>query len=68
MEIADRRAEEGAADQAEHRIAEIFVEHRHGAGRDAAFEAIAHHQLGAVAQRGEEGHQGAEIIAVVGVA
>ena len=34
----------------QHRIAQIAVQARHGAGRDPALEAVAHDQVGAVAQ------------------
>src|SRR5581483_10648280 len=49
VEVADGRVEEPAADEAEHRVAEISVQRRHGAGADAAAEAIAHDEIGAVA-------------------
>ena len=61
-------AEEQPAEKAQHRIAEIAVQRRHGAGLDAAREAIAHDQFGAVAQPRHEGVERGEIIAVVGVA
>jgi hypothetical protein len=41
---------------------------RHGAGRDAALEAIAHHQLVAGTQRGNERIEAGEVVAVVGIA
>ena len=59
---------EQPADAAEHRIAEITVQERHGAGRDAALEAVAHDQIAAVAQFRHEGLQAGKIVAVVGVA
>jgi len=68
MEIAGADAEEQAAEIAEHRVAEITVQHRHGAGLDAAPETVAHHQLRPVAQARHEGVERAEIVAVVGVA
>ena len=60
--------EEEPAEEAQHRIAEIAVERRHGAGRDAAREAVAHHELVAGAQRCDEGIEIGEVVAVVGVA
>ena len=68
MEIADAGAEEHPPDQAEHGIAEIAVQERHGAGRDAAGKAVAHHEVGAFAQLGEKQLEAGEIVAVVGVA
>ena len=44
------------------------MERRHGAGGDAAGEAVAHDELVAGAQRGDEGVEIGEIVAVVGVA
>ena len=61
-------AEEQPAEEAQHRVAEIAVQRRHGAGLDAAGEAIAHHQLGAVAQPRHERVERGEIVGVVGVA
>ena len=51
VKIADAGAEEQAPDEAEHRIAQITMQQGHGARRDAALEAIAHHQIGAGPQR-----------------
>ena len=45
MEIAEIDPEEQPAEIAQHRIAEIAVQRRHGAGLDAAPEAIAHDQF-----------------------
>src|SRR5262249_30815162 len=50
------------------RIAEEAVERRHGAGSDAAPEAVAHHERVALAQAREEGAEVGEVVAVVGVA
>ncbi len=52
--VADGRAEEEVEDAAEHRVADIFVVPGHGAGLDAAFEAIAHHQVVTAAQTQDE--------------
>ena len=49
-------------------IAEIAVQGRHRAGRDAALEAVAHDEVGAGAQLVDERHRGGEVVAVVGVA
>ena len=68
VEVADRDSEEQPADAAQHRIAQVAMQRRHGAGRDAALETIAHHQLVAAPKRLDEGVERAEIVAVVGVA
>ena len=68
MEVADAGTEEQAADQAEHGIAEVAVQKRHGAGRDAAGEAVAHDEVAAVPQLRHERVEAGEIVAVVGVA
>ena len=52
MEVVDRDAEEQPAQVGQHRVAEVAVQRRHRARLDAAGEAVAHHQVGAVAQRG----------------
>src|SRR6516164_11401085 len=41
VEVADLAAEEQAADEGEHRIAEVTVQGRHCAGGDTALEAVA---------------------------
>ena len=68
VEVADLAAEEQPADEAEHRVAEVLVQRRHGARRDPAPEPVAHHQVRALAQFVNERHQVGEIVAVVGVA
>ena len=68
VEVADLAAEEQPADEAEHRVAEVLVQRRHRPGRDPAPEAVAHHQVRALAQFVNERHQVGEIVAVVGVA
>ena len=50
VEVADLAAEEQPADEGEHRVAEVAVQRRHRARLDAALEAVAHHQVGALAQ------------------
>src|SRR6185312_10889068 len=67
VEVADRRAEEPAAEEAEHWVAEILVQRRHGTGADAAAKAVAHDDLGAIAELGEETRSVREVIAVVGI-
>ncbi len=68
VEVAHRHAEEEPADEAQHRVAQVAVQGRHGPGGDAAAEAVAHDELGPLAQGRQEGLQGAEVVAVVGVA
>ena len=67
VEVAHRDAEEDAADGGEHRVAEIFVQRRHGAGLDAAGEAVAHDQVVALVELGQEAGQMFEVVAGVGV-
>ena len=54
MEVADGGAEEKPSDEGEDRVAEIAVQRRHGLLRDAAGEAVAHHEVVAVAELGEK--------------
>jgi hypothetical protein len=68
MEVAHRTAKEEPPDAAQHRVAEVAVQQRHGARRDAAGKAVAHHQVRALAQLGEKRVERAEIVAFVGVA
>src|SRR6516165_5896475 len=68
VEVAGLAVEEQAADEGEHRVAEVAVQGGHRARGDAALEAVAHHQVRAIAQFGDERHQVAEVVAVVGVA
>ena len=58
MEIPARAVEEQAADRAQHRIAQIAMQRRHGARLDAAQEPIAHDELIAVAQLLDEPDRG----------
>ena len=67
VEVADGRAEEPAAEEAEHGVAEIPVQRWHRAGAYASAEAIAHDEFGAVAELGEEARSVREVVAVVGV-
>ena len=68
VEIAARAAEEDAADRRQHGVAEVAVQLRHGAGHDAALEAVAHDQLVSRAKLRDEIVKPAEIVAVVGIA
>ena len=54
-------------EEAEHRIAEIPMQGRHRSGADAAAKAIAHDELGAATELGEEARSVRELVAVVGV-
>lgn len=68
MEIAAGVAEEDAADGGQHRIAEIAMQgKRHGAGLDAAQEAVAHHQRVSLPQLGHKGIEIFEIITVIAI-
>ena len=58
MEVAAGAAEEDAADGGEDGVAEVAVEVGHGAGHDAAFEAVAHDELVAFTELGDEGVEG----------
>ena len=67
MEIADRNAEEQAAEVTEDGIAKIAVEEGHGSGLDSAAKAIADNEIGARVEGGEKARQVAEVVTVVGV-
>ena len=62
------RAEEEVEDAGQRRIADIAVLPGHGAGGDAALEARAHAQIGALDQLADHRHGLAEIVGAVGVA
>ena len=68
VEVTDLAAEEQAADETQHRVAEVPVQRRHRSRRDPAGEPVAHHQVGTLAQLLDERHQVGEVVAVVGVA
>ena len=68
MKIAAGVREQEAADGRQDRVPEIAVQKRHGAGRDAAPEAVSHDEVVSVAKLLDEGHQGREVVAVVRVA
>ena len=68
MEVAHRGPEQKPANEAQHRIAQIAMQRRHGARTDAALEAVAHDQRIARAQLLQETLETAEVVAVVGVA
>ena len=67
VKVADGDAEEEAADVTEDRIAEVFVEWRHGSGFDFAAEAVAHDEIVALFEPGEEAGELAEVVTGVGV-
>ena len=67
VEVAHRRAEEQPADARQHRVADAAVQPRHRARLDAAREAVAHHEVVAVAEVLEERTEVLEVVAVVGV-
>src|SRR5216683_3645197 len=66
--VADAHVEEQIEQGGEAGISEIPVEWRHGAGFDAAAEAVAHDDVVAFPQFFHESRHVAEVIAVVGVA
>ena len=68
VKIPQIDVEKQAADEAQHWIAEITMQRRHRSGFDAAFEAIAHDQIRAVAQFFQERLQRIEVVTIVGIA
>ena len=68
MKIPDRSAVQDPASGTQDGIAKVFVQWRHCLGRDAPFEAVAHHQLVAFAQGGDKIVQSAEVVTVITVA
>ena len=54
VEVADVGVEEQPAEEGQRGVADVAVQRWHGAVVDAAGETVAHHQVGAPAQRGEE--------------
>ncbi len=67
VEVADGDAEEEAADEAEDGVAEVLVQWGHGSRFDLAAEAIAHDEVVAGFEFGEEAWEFAEVVAGVGV-
>ena len=67
MKIADRRAVEPTRNRGKHRIAEIAMQRRHGAGLDPAGKAIAHDQVGALLQPVDDAVDFAPVIGIVGI-
>src|SRR5579863_558164 len=67
MKIADRGAKEQAAKLRQHRVAQVAVQERHGAGLDSPPKAISHHEIGAIAQFGHELFDSSKIVAAVGI-
>src|SRR5919108_6483432 len=68
MEVADRAAEEQAAYTSEDGIAQVFMQGRHGALRDASLEPVAHHQFVSITQLFHERQEVGEVVAVIGIA
>jgi len=68
MEIADGTTEEEATDAGEDGVAEVAVFPRHGAGLDAAEEAVAHDEVVAFAEFLYEAAGVGEVVGAVGVA
>ena len=68
MEIAHRCAEEDTPDHRQHGVAQIAVQGRHCALGDPAREAVAHHQVRALAQFSHEPIKPREVVAVIAVA
>ena len=67
VEVSDVDIEQSATDERERRVTDDPVQRRHRPRGDAAAEAVADHEVGAVAQRIDEGRQIVECVAVVGV-
>src|SRR5262245_56759840 len=67
MEVTDLGMEESAADQTEGRVAEVAMEKRHRARRNAASKAVSHDKVAAIAQSRYELIEAREIVTVVGV-
>jgi len=68
MKIPDGRVKEPAAEEAEHRVAEIAMQRRHRPRGDATGKAVTHDQLPALPQAGQKFVQRTEIVAAVAVA
>jgi len=68
VKVAGAHAKEQPPQKTQTRIAQIAVQRRHGAARDPALEAIAHHDVGACAQPFHKRHQLGEVVGIVGIA
>ena len=68
MKISHSRAKENLSNGGENRVPDITILPWHGAGLDAAFEAVSHHHVIALAQLLDKGIQVLEVIAVIRVA
>ena len=68
MEVADLVLEEQPTNEAEHWVADVTMERRHGTTGDPTFEAVSHDEIRARAKAINERHKRREVIAVVGVA
>ena len=67
VHVAHRGVKEDAADEGQDGVADPPVRPHHRACLDASGEAVAHHQVVAFAQLGDERSNGQEVVAVVGV-
>jgi hypothetical protein len=68
VEVADAGAEEESAKEGEGRVADVAILPGHGAGLDAASEAVAHHEVGAGTQALQKAGDVREVVAAVGIA
>src|SRR5262245_52068808 len=62
MSVANRRVKEHVQDAGQHGVADIAMQPGHGAGLDAALEAVAHDQFVALPEAVDEGAQRAEAV------
>src|SRR5215467_1871802 len=67
MKVTDFSAEEHAPDEAQQRISEVTVQERHRPRRYPAGKTVAHHEVIAGTQLGDEWIETGEIVAVVRV-
>src|SRR6202041_2341483 len=67
VEVADGDAEEEAADKTENGVTEILVQRGHGSGFELAAEAVAHNEIVALFEFGEETGELAEVVACIGI-
>ena len=68
VEIADPDAKKEAANEGQHRVAQVAVQERHGPFFDASFESIAHHQVITLPQFTDKRHEVQKIVTVVRIA
>ena len=67
VEVVDRHLEEPPTEEREHRVAQIAVEHRHGAGTMPPVNRLPITRSAPCAQLCDEGPRSLEVVAVVGV-